>query len=119
MSKNYHIEYSDGITRIQLMTRPTFEEGKVIIDDIADNYPYEKRLWDFSNIDFHFTINELHDIAEYGKMRFVKPNRAAFISPNENVDIEMVILDVYRAEAGNADTKVFRKESDAVEWLNS
>ena len=119
MSKIYEIDYLNGITRIRLLDRPTFDDLKVIIDEIAENYPYEKRLWDLSNIDFHFTISELHDIAEYGKKKFIKPNNMAIISPDINVDVEMAIFEVYRKQAGNSYTRAFRNERKAIEWLNN
>jgi len=119
MSIEYKIKYSNGITIILFTTPPTFDEVKTIIDDIVENYPYEKRLWDLSNIDFHFTINELHDIAEYGKSKFIKPNKMAIVSPNINVDIEMAIFDVYRTQDSHSKTRAFRTKSEAIEWLNN
>ena len=119
MSNKHQIEDLDGITKILFRDTPTFDEVKTIIDDIAKNYSYERRLWNFSNIDFHFTINELHDIAEYGKVKFVKPNKMAIVSPNINVDIEMVIFKVYRTQEGHSKTRAFRTESEAIEWLNN
>ena len=119
MSEKYQIEYLNGITKIRFTSRPTFDEVKIVINDIAENYPYEKRLWDLSNIDFHFTIKELHDIAEYGKVKFIKPNKMAIVSPNINVDIEMTIFEVYRTQEGHSKTRAFRQESEAVAWLNN
>ena len=67
MSKNYSIEYINGITRVQFFTKPSFNDAQTAINDIADNFPYEKRLWDFSNIKFDFAMEEIKAIAGYGK----------------------------------------------------
>ena len=83
MSKNYLIDYIDGITRIKFLHKPTYDEAKMAIDDIAENFPYDKRLWNISNIHFNFTIGEIMSIAEYGKTKFTKPNKIALVASDD------------------------------------
>ncbi len=64
MSKNYTIEHVNGITRIQFSKNPEYNEVQTVIDDIAENFPYVKRLWDFSNIKFDLSVDEIKAIAE-------------------------------------------------------
>lgn len=67
MSKTHIITHKDGITKIKFIVRPSFDQAKSIIDEIAENYPYERRSWDMSEIKFYFSTTKLEMIAEYGK----------------------------------------------------
>lgn len=118
MSKNYLIDYIDGITRIKFLHKPTYDEAKMAIDDIAENFPYDKRLWNISNIHFNFTIGEIMSIAEYGKTKFTKPNKIALVASDDLAYGEMRQFEVYREQENHSETKVFRGEQEAIEWLN-
>ena len=59
MSKKYTITYKDGITKIKFLAKPTLDQIKHIIDEIVENYDYEKRLWDLSEIKFDLSTNEI------------------------------------------------------------
>jgi len=118
MSINYEIEYKNGITKINFLKRPDYKEAQKVIDEIAENFPYEKRLWDFTNIKFDFTMKEIEDIAEYGKMKFVKKNKMAMIAPGDLAYGELRALGVYREQDGHAASRVFRTEQEALDWLN-
>lgn len=117
MSNFYLIDYVNGITRIQFSKKPTYSETKTVIDDIAENYPYEKRLWLLDNIKFDFTMAELQAIAEYGKLKFLKPNKVAIIAPDDLVYGEMRQFMVYREQNEISTARVFRNEQEAIEWL--
>ena len=78
MSDTYINKHSECITEIKFLVSPTLEQVKLIIDDIVENYPYEKRLWDLSEIKFNFTTNEIQQISEYGKNKFLKGYKKEF-----------------------------------------
>lgn len=59
MINNYIVTVDNGITYIKFLESPSFGQIKVIIDDIAENYPYEKRLWDLSSVSFDLPVSEL------------------------------------------------------------
>ena len=118
MSKNYSIEYINGITRVQFSSKPSYSEVKTIVDDIAENFPYEKRLWDLSNIKFNFTMDEIKAIAAYGKTKFLKPNKLAIIAPDDLAYAEVRVFEVYREQEEHAVARAFRAEKEALEWLN-
>lgn len=118
MSKNYLIEHENGITKIKFYSKPTYNEAKDAIDDIAENFPYEKRLWDLNNVDFDFSTDEIIKIAAYGKSKFLKPNRIALIASDDLVYGEMRQFMVYREEESKADARVFRTEEEAINWLS-
>lgn len=118
MSKNYSIEYINGITRIQFLTKPSFNDAQIAIDDIAENFPYEKRLWDLSNIKFDFTMKDIKAIAEYGKSKFIKPNKLAIIAPDNWAYIELHIFQAHRKQNGHSEAKVVKTEQEALKWLS-
>ena len=113
------INHSEGITEIKFLVSPTLEQVKLIIDDIVENYPYEKRLWDLSEIQFDFTTNEIQQIAEYGKNKFTKPNKLAVFAIDDLSFGEMRQFEVYREEEGKALPRAFRNKQEAIEWLNA
>ena len=118
MAKKYLIEHVNGITQIQFYIKPTYSDAQAVIDDITDNFPYEKRLWDFSKISFDFTIDEIKAIAKYGKSKFINPNKLAIVAPDNWAYIELHIFQAYRRQKDLSETRVFRTERDALKWLN-
>ncbi|MCW8900163.1 MAG: hypothetical protein OQK75_03170 [Gammaproteobacteria bacterium] len=118
MSKKYSIKHIDGITRIQFHSKPTYEETKSVIDEVAENFPYERRMWNISNINFNFTTNEIIAISEYGKLKFTKPNKIALVAADDLAYGEMRQFMVYREQQGVNIAGVFRNEDDAIKWLS-
>lgn len=90
-----------------------------IIDEIIENHPYERRLWDISDVDFDFSLEEIRAKAEYGKEKFVLPNRLAVYANADLVYGEMRQFAVYRKGDGKAVSNVFRDKLEAIEWLKS
>lgn len=117
MSDKYSIFYDSGITKVKFLAKPSFDEVKDIIDVIVADYPYEKRLWDMTDIKFDFTLNEIKLIAEYGKRVFTKPNKLSIVTDDDLAYGEMRQFMVYREQDGRATPIVFRKEEDAIKWL--
>ena len=87
--------------------KPSLEQVKSIIDEIVANYPYEKRLWDLSEVDFDFSIAEIQMIAEYGKAKFTKPNKLAIYAVKDLAFGKMRQSEVYREEENKSDPKGF------------
>jgi len=119
MSNDYIIRHENGITKVTFLIQPTLDLAKQIIDEIVDKYPYDKRLWDISHIKFDFTLAEIQEIAEYGKLKFIKPSKIALFAVDDLAFGEMRQFGVYREEEGKATPQVFRNEQDAIDWLNS
>lgn len=119
MSKTHTIIHINGITKIKFLVNPSFEQVQSIIDEIAENYPYERRLWDMSEIKFNFTTDEIQRIAAYGKLKFTKLNKLAIYALDDLAFGEMRQFEVYREEDNKSLPRVFRNEQDAIEWLNS
>ena len=117
MRRKYTIEHFDGITEIRFSQVPTYGDAREAIDDIAANFPYEKRLWDFSDIDFDFTMDELRGIAEYGKMVFTQPNKVALVATKDLAFGELRAFEVYRDQVEHSVARVFRTRQEALAWL--
>lgn len=118
MSKIYNIRHKDGITYIGFTRRPVYKELVKIIDDIAENYPYELRLWDLSVVGLALDNNEIQNIAQHGKKRFTHPSRMAIVAKQDLAYGISRVFEVYRQEIGSG-AKVFREMNDAIAWLNS
>ena len=89
-----------------------------MIAEIVARYPYEIRLWDFSNIEFDFSMSEIKAIAEYGKRKFEQPNIIALVAPDDRAPGEMRAFEVYREEEGHATARVFRTIDEATRWID-
>ena len=118
MSNDYTISHENGITKVKFFIQPTVDLAKQIIDEIVDKYPYDKRLWDISNIEFDFTLAEIKIIAEYGKLKFINPSKIALLAVDDLAFGEMRQFGVYREE-DKVHTRVFRNQQEAIDWLNS
>jgi len=117
MSEKYLIEYKNGVTRIQFFKNPTYAETQTIINDLSENYPYEKRLWILTNVRLNFTRDEIRAIAKYGKIKFIKPNRLALVAPDNWTYIKLHMFQAHRKQKEHSVAKVFRTELKALEWL--
>ena len=117
MGTGYTIEHIDGITEVRFSQTPSYADTRTAIDDIIANYPYDRRLWDLSNVEFDFSMDELRSIAEYGKLVFTQPSKAAFVAPQDLAYGELRAFEVYREETGHAAARVFRTREEALAWL--
>ena len=118
MDEKYTIEHVDSITRIEFSKNPTYSDAQDVIDEIADNFPYERRLWDFSKIRFDFTVEEIKSIAKYGKSKFSKANKLAIVAPDNWAYIELHIFQAHRRQKDLSETRVLlRTVPEAENWL--
>lgn len=117
MSKIYTLEYINGITTITFFGTPSLESMKELIDDIAENHPYEKRLWDFSDIHYNWAIHELQKLSEYAKLKFIQPNKLAIITTEDFAYGIARQFTAYREEE-KSEAAVFHTKEEAIEWLN-
>ncbi len=117
MDKNYTIEQTNNITRIVFSKAPTFDEAKEVIDKLAVNNSYHLRLWDFSNVLFDFSIDEIKDIASYGKFKFLEKNRIAVVAPQDYAYGLLRAFEVYREQDMFSEARVFRRKEEALQWL--
>ena len=119
MEKVYSIKHTDGITEIKIFQNFNLDQGKEILDDIEKNYPYARRLWDFSVVVLKYSMDDIKSVAEYSKKLFTKPNKTAFYTLSDLTFGEMRQLAVYREEEGKTSARAFRDKQEAIDWLNS
>ncbi len=117
MVKNYSIVSTDGVTTIRFFKGLGFDDICNAIDDVAENYPTELRLWDMS-CGFDFTDFQIKQLAEYAKSKFLIPSKSAIVAPGDLDFGQARVHDVYRADEFVAQM-VFRSEQEARVWLKS
>ncbi|CAB5090000.1 hypothetical protein D3OALGA1CA_844 [Olavius algarvensis associated proteobacterium Delta 3] len=111
------IQTVDGLTTIHFSRAPTIGEAKIVIDKLADERSYHLRLWDFGDIFFNFSMDEIREIAEYGKSKFLEPNRMALVAPQDLAFGTLRAFEVYRQEDTHSIPRVFRAKAEAIDWL--
>ena len=116
MNKIYSIEAKDGITTISFSKTPELADFVDIIDELAEKDLYTRRLWNFNPHGFNMNPEQLMQIANYGKTKFVKPSKLAIVAPKDLIYGLSRLFEVYREEQ-QVSTNVFRNEKDAREWL--
>mgnify|MGYP006300744487 CR=1 FL=1 len=117
MAKNYSIESADRITIVRFIRKLELEDICKAIDDVAENYLSEFRLWDFS-CGSNLSYTEIEQVAEYGKSKFLIPSKVAIIAQDDLTFGSARVHDVYR-ENGKIEERVFRTEKEAISWLKS
>ena len=118
MKAIFDIHEKDGALFISIEGDPTVSEIKQAIDRTRDNsgYRHMSRLWDFRNASFDFSAEELEEIASHASTTDSAPSRVAMLVSK---DLSYGVSRMYEAYRKNpvTDVKVFREESEALEWL--
>lgn len=115
MSSNFVVEQQDGITTIR-PTRPlSAEELLQVMADVAELDVGNRRLWDVTR-SFDFTADEIRSAASQSRMLWQGAARVAFVAEDDPSFGQMRMFEVFR-EQENFQTRVFRDEISAREWL--
>lgn len=118
LSKHCTITMDGDITVIQFRSQPTPAEGKIILSQLAEKFPYQLRLWDMRNIVMNMSNLEIRGMAEHGQSSFPLPNRAAFVAGDDLTYGELRVMEVYREQQPQHSlTRVFRDLDKARTWL--
>lgn len=113
------INATDGITTIIFSNSPTINELRGVVDKLAADSSYHFRLWDFSHVLFNLSMNEIKQIAAYGKSKFDEKNRLVLVAPQDLAFGMLRAFMVYREEGSHSDLMVFRTNSEAISWLKA
>ena len=62
-------------------------------------------------------MEEIQEIAIYGKSKFVVKNRLAAVAPQDVAYGTLRAFEVYREQEGHSVPRVFRTKQEAIEWL--
>ena len=115
MTEEYLIENNNGIARVIFHSKPTLNTVKAATDEFYEKAPYEKRLWDLSGLDL--STEEVIAIARYNRPKTAKPKKIALLG-NDDLTYGVLRQFVAYSELGSSPTQVFRKEGEAIAWLN-
>lgn len=115
MAKVYSIDSQDGVTAVCFSKKPGLDDLCKAIDDVAEHYLCELRLWDF-NCGLDMTENEIRRLAAYGKSKFLKPSKVATVAQKDLAFGVARIHDAYRKDE-LSEQRVFRSEQEARVWL--
>lgn len=114
--KNYTIKIASDISIIRFVYSPSINDVKASIDELSIKQP-KLRLWDLCK-GMNLSEDEIIEVAEYGKLKFTSPARIAIIAPSDLTFGLSRMHEVYREHCILVE-RVFRNESDALEWLKN
>ncbi len=115
--ESYVVRQQDGVTIVRPTQIPSFEETTRMIEYIGRKNIYHRRLWDFSNIPFPFTLDEMREMAATGRASMHEKNRFAVVVTDEIGFGTMRAFSVYRQQTGLAEVYVSNSFDDAMQWL--
>ena len=115
MTPGFKIELQEDIVTIKFAGGVRLFEIFEAIDIVSRYYQAKPRLWDLS-AGIHLDPDQVRMIAKQGKVRFLKPSKAAIVIPN-SVSLELTtIFEIFRAD-DFTENRVFRSKDEAVAWL--
>ena len=117
MSQFYSIEVNDGVTTIRFTRKPTIDDLKVIIDELAEKDIYERRIWVLSPHGITLDPSERKQIASYGQSKFLKPSRLSIVATEDVTFGISRAFEAYRGDDTLVKCRVFRDEDEAREWV--
>ena len=115
---SYDISNEGEIVIVTATSPPAFEETLRLIDYLGDNKIYERRLWDFSQVEFPYDLHEIREFAAHGRAKMREKNRFAVLVSDDMGFGSMRAFSVYRQEKGVTDVLVSRDRAEAIAWLS-
>jgi len=118
MEKNYTLEIVDDVTVVRFFIKPGPDEIRMSIDEVAAISASGLRLWDLSAGGWDLTTEELEEIADYAKIKFLPPSKVAIVAPE---DLSYGLSRIYEAvrKQENLQIDIFRTEQEALAWLRA
>ncbi len=115
---SYEVEVAEGVTIITCHSNPTLQDLRTIITNVAQNYPYERRMWDLSSVDFNMAYKDLKQAAKDGRKLFTKASRTAILVSSELAYGQANQFRVHR-EDDNCEVMQFFDRHQAIDWLKT
>ena len=78
MTTNYEIASKEGITVITMLYEATRDDLIGALHKIVASDAYERRLWDFTRVEFNFSIEEMRQVSDVSKSLIDRLNKVAF-----------------------------------------
>jgi len=115
VGSNFIVEQQDGITTIRLTRRLSVDEFFQMLEDIAGRELSDRRLWDGTR-NFNFSAEEIRRIASSVSSIFPPAARVAFVAADDLTFGQVRMFEAFK-DQDDYQTKVFRDEQTAREWL--
>ncbi|MFC1524322.1 hypothetical protein ACFL6N_05985 [Thermodesulfobacteriota bacterium] len=116
--KNYSIDTIGGVTAVRFTQGAGVEDILNAIDDVAENYLNDLRLWDISDESLNLTGKEIRQLAKYGRSRFLLPSKVAIVASEDLAYSLRKTYEVYKDERLLSETRFFRSDQKARSWLS-
>ena len=111
------IQIVDGVTLATFQKPASVEETKQVIRYLGRTGNYHRRVWDMSKIDFPFTMEELRDLAYYGRDKMGESSRIALVVKDTVGYGSLRAFSTYREGDNRAEARVFRSLDEAMQWV--
>jgi hypothetical protein len=82
MSLDYQITTEGDITFINFLTTVTFDKITRAVDDLAEHFSIEKRLWNLT-VGYDMNSLEIQNIVEYISDKLPQKAKAAVVAPDD------------------------------------
>ena len=119
MRESYKIRRFGEVTFIKVLEHPTYQMFTEIIDKVAVDNWYVKRIWDIRDVGFDFSEEEIRDIATYGQKKFPEKNYMAVVVKDPLGFGLTRQFSVYREDDNKTEVKIFSSPDEASEWLRN
>ena len=116
MDGPFTINISNDILTVRFYQEPSKEDIHKALIEISEKHTITKRLWDFSEVKFDLSQDQLKDIANLAKNLFSQPSKVAMVASKDLSFGVSRIYEVFR-EDNRTEVKVFRNVEDARRWL--
>ena len=116
-SRYFRVSLEDGITCIEAVKAPKIDDILAIGAKLAEAGIYPRRLWDYSSIDFPFSIDELRDLGRAAKQINRQNARVAVVVADDLGYGSMRVMAVH-FQNETTSLAVFRDKQEAINWLN-
>ena len=117
LPESIDVRIVDGITIATFLEPSSVEETKAVIRHIGDQGVYHRRVWDLSRIDFPFTIDELRELAYYGREKMGDASRIALVVKDAVGFGSSRAFATHREGDDLAKSRVFKSFDEAMQWI--
>ncbi len=118
MTTRYEISVEAGITVITMLYEVTPNDLLGALQEIVAHHSCERRLWDFSKVEFNLSTDEMRSVSEVSKRLIDYPNRVAFAVGDPLAFGKIRQFMVFR-EGDLTVPGVFNTRADALAWLSN
>ena len=117
LPESISLDIVDGVAIATFLKPATVDETKQVIRYLGSTGTYHRRVWDLSKIDFPFTIEELRDMAYYGRDEMGEASRIALVVKDTVGYGSLRAFSTYREGDNIAKSRVFRSLDEAMQWV--